>query len=487
MTTSSQHQPGERLSSRAFLQQWVFPYKDSARRVISPQARVIFVLVLASFLALGLLFPVTFGSLGFIMAVIVFSSLNIFRLRLLRYPVVEAGEDRPIDFDSEDLPSITVVIPLKNEGSVVHATFDAVRKLDYPSDLLQVLVTVEENDELTRGTIDSYDLPTNFQVLRIPCEAPFTKGRALQYALAKASGEFLTIYDAESRPEPYQLQKAAALMAREGDMACGQAVIKIDNKAKNLITLFFAAEYIEWFYKHQTRIVERGMPIGLAGNSFFVATRLLREAGGWDMYNVTEDADLAVRLTTMGVHFHRLPSVTYEPCPDNFSGWVKQRIRWNKGLMVTKFLHLLRPGFGFREFSKQQWFHFWYRMLCGSLVPFAFFFCLVVGTYVAHYGSDLHLLLLNILMVANFSFSLIIALIADSKNVKQMRLQVSWPRLLAGIFLYWTMFLYAGLRSYLEYIFAPLRWHKTDHDSLVSEGDGNSYPTTAADTVSVLS
>ncbi len=464
-----------------------FPLADSARAVIRPHVRLLFVLFPAAFLALALVFPLSVGSVGFVLAVTVFSSLNWYRWRLRNDPIQEGGETDAPEEAIDTLPSFTIIIPLKNEGRVVHRTFDAVRALEYPAERIQVLVTVEDNDALTHATISSYDLPRNFHVVRIPCRPPFTKGRALQHALPLARGKYLTILDAESRPEKYQLLKAARVMETADGPVCAQAVIKIENKNDNIITRWFAAEYIEWFYKHQRRLVQEGMPLGLAGNSFYLSTELLRSIGGWDMYNVTEDADLAVRLVERGVRFEHLNSVTFEPCPRTLDAWVKQRVRWNKGLMVTKLLHLSKPGFGFKTFNRAQWYNFWYRMLCGGLVPYAFLFTLITGTWIAHFGADWHLTVLNVLMIGNLLVSFVVAYKTDGLNMRHMGLPSSPWRLTLGILCYWTMFLWAGLRAYAEYVLAPLRWHKTDHDILVDDAQAETTQQQAATAVTAVS
>jgi cellulose synthase/poly-beta-1,6-N-acetylglucosamine synthase-like glycosyltransferase len=207
------------------------------------------------------------------------------------------------------------------------------------------------------------------------------------------------------------------------------------------------------------------LPMGLAGNSFYVRTNLIREVGGWDPYNVTEDADLTVRLIRKGIQFVRLDSETNEPCPDTFGNWIKQRTRWNKGLMMTKMIHLSKPGFGFRELDRRQWGAFWGRMFCGSLVPLGVFHSLVLGTYFKHFGGSDITDIINYILAANFVISLGVSMTSDYIHFKKMNMKVPLYELLIGTLMYWTLYLYSGFLAYWEYIKAPLQWNKTDHDN----------------------
>jgi cellulose synthase/poly-beta-1,6-N-acetylglucosamine synthase-like glycosyltransferase len=209
------------------------------------------------------------------------------------------------------------------------------------------------------------------------------------------------------------------------------------------------------------------LPMGLAGNSFYIRTDVVREVGGWDPYNVTEDADLTVRLIERGIKFVRLDSETLEPCPDTFSNWAKQRTRWNKGLLMTKMIHLSQNNFGFKRMQARQWGAFWGRMFCGSLVPLAVFHSLVMGTYFKHFGGPEITDTINHILAANFFVSLAVSMTADYIHFRAAKIPISFLKLGLGTLMYWTFYLYAGFAAYYEYIVAPLKWNKTDHDAIV--------------------
>lgn len=194
---------------------------------------------------------------------------------------------------------------------------------------------MEESDAFTRSVISKYHLPDNFRVILIPTLFPFTKARSLLHGLYQAKNEITTVFDAESRPDKDQFITAAKAINEASDPMCVQAIIKISNINDTRLSQFFAGEYLEWFEYHIRNLSDHGFPFGLGGNSFYIKTEILKNIGSWDPYNVTEDAELSVRLMTSKVTFKLIPSITFEQCPTKFVEWLNQRSRWSKGLLVT--------------------------------------------------------------------------------------------------------------------------------------------------------
>ena len=85
------------------------------------------------------------------------------------------------------------------------------------------------------------------------------------------------------------------------------------------------------------------MPLPLGGSSNHFRTAVLREVGGWDAWNVTEDADLGFRLARFGYRSVTFDSTTNEEAPIRFRAWLGQRSRWMKGWMQTWGVHMREP------------------------------------------------------------------------------------------------------------------------------------------------
>jgi cellulose synthase/poly-beta-1,6-N-acetylglucosamine synthase-like glycosyltransferase len=105
----------------------------------------------------------------------------------------------------------------------------------------------------------------------------------------------------------------------------------------------FALEYAAWFDFLLPGLARLGIPLPLGGTSNHFRTDTLPALGGWDAFNVTEDADLGVRLARKGHRVIPLDSSTYEEAPPTLRDWFGQRSRWTKGYMQTALVHLREP------------------------------------------------------------------------------------------------------------------------------------------------
>jgi len=252
--------------------------------------------------------------------------------------------------DEARLPIYTVAVPLLREEAVLPQLISALSALDYPAAKLEILLLVEAGDHGTRRALAACDLPPSFSVLVVPPGRPRTKPRALNLALAEARGALFAVYDAEDHPDPQQLRQAAARFLRApANIACLQARLTIDNARDGLLPALFALEYAGLFEVLNPGLLRFHLPILLGGTSNHFRTGSLRAVGGWDAWNVTEDADIGVRLVRAGHRIADLPSLTWEEAPLTLPAWLKQRSRWIKGHVQTVICHLRDPSALLRE------------------------------------------------------------------------------------------------------------------------------------------
>ena len=249
-----------------------------------------------------------------------------------------AGRARPRPCNApagdESLPLYTVLVPLYREAGVVPHLLRALAAIDYPADRLEVLLIVESVDAETQAALRGATLAPFMRVIVVPDGSPRTKPRALQYALQMARGAYVVVYDAEDVPEPDQLRRAlAALRAAPGRLGCLQAQLNIYNSRASWLTRQFTVEYTALFDGILPTLKRLELPVPLGGTSNHFPRSVLDAVGGWDPYNVTEDADLGIRLARAGWHVGVLPSTTWEEAPPTWSVWRGQRTRWLKGWM----------------------------------------------------------------------------------------------------------------------------------------------------------
>lgn len=311
---------------------------------------------LAFVLAGGLAFLATFAPVPTMNAVALalgplFFGAVLLRLAALLEPAAtDLWRDHRWQIDDSRLPVYTVAVPLFGEEAVLDQSIAALSALDYPPAKLDIRILVEEVDWGMRRAIAARSLPPFMQVVIVPRGGPQTKPRALNLALAEARGSLFTIFDAEDVPDPRQLRLAAARFLRsDEDLVCLQAHLVIDNTEDGWLAGCFALEYAGLFDVFNPGLLRCGLPIMLGGTSNHFRTEALRRVGGWDPWNVTEDADIGFRLMRAGARMADLPSYTLEEAPHRPHAWLKQRTRWLKGYLQTLISHLLQPRRLLRE------------------------------------------------------------------------------------------------------------------------------------------
>ena len=251
-----------------------------------------------------------------------------------------------VEAQAEDLPRYTVIAPMFDEADVAPALLANLGRLDYPADRLQVLVVLEAADASTRQAIVAARPAANVEVVIAPPAELRTKPRACNLALARATGELVVIYDAEDAPHPGQLREAAARFAQGSPrLACLQAPLRVSTDGLDAFQRQFALEYAALFEVMLPAYARWGLPFPLGGTSNHFRRAALEAVGGWDPYNVTEDADVGLRLARAGHRLGVLQLPTWETPPD-FDAWLPQRARWVKGYMQTWGVHMRRPWRG---------------------------------------------------------------------------------------------------------------------------------------------
>jgi hypothetical protein len=230
------------------------------------------------------------------------------------------------------LPTYTVLVALYREAAVASQLISCLKRLDWPPSLLDIKLVCEADDGETLDTLRDMALPRYMEIVEVPAAQPRTKPKALSYALAGVRGEYLVIYDAEDRPHPGQLREAhARFCSLPADVACLQAPLVIANGSSSWISALFALEYSALFRGLLPMLAHYRLPMPLGGTSNHFRTELLKQAGGWDPFNVTEDADLGLRLFRLGYRSAVLRRQTLEDAPVRLSIWMGQRTRWFKG------------------------------------------------------------------------------------------------------------------------------------------------------------
>jgi cellulose synthase/poly-beta-1,6-N-acetylglucosamine synthase-like glycosyltransferase len=245
---------------------------------------------------------------------------------------------------ADTLPFYSVLVALHRESEVVSQLVGALERLEWPRSKLEIKLVCEADDFETLAALSALRLPHHVEVVRVPPSLPRTKPKALDYALPLVKGDFVVLYDAEDRPHRLQLREAWHRFASAGDeLACLQAPLQISNGGQGVIPLLFAFEYTALFRGLLPWLSGRRTPLPLGGTSNHFRVVALEAVGGWDPYNVTEDADLGLRLARFGYRCETISLPTLEDAPVAWSVWLPQRTRWFKGWLQTWLVHMRDP------------------------------------------------------------------------------------------------------------------------------------------------
>jgi cellulose synthase/poly-beta-1,6-N-acetylglucosamine synthase-like glycosyltransferase len=366
-----------------------------------------------------------------------------------------------------DCPVYSVLVPMYKEPAVLPILVAALRRLDYPRAKLDIKLLLEEHDTETIEAAKAMQLESIFELVRVPASQPQTKPKACNYGLHFARGEFVTIYDAEDKPEPDQLKKAVVAFRRASPRtACLQARLNYYNRDENWLTRLFTLEYSMWFDLMLPGLEQLRIPIPLGGTSNHFRTATLRELRAWDPYNVTEDADLGVRLTAQGYSCATLNSTTFEEANTRLGNWLRQRSRWIKGYMQTWLVHMRRPGRLYRELGFLRFLGF---QLCIGATVLTLLLNPLLWLMFVNWVQGLPPDLEEYFPPWVVSFALFNLLIGNACMIYFFMLG-AYRRGYTGLIayalsapVYWAMMSVAAYKALWQLIHNPFYWEKTTH------------------------
>ncbi len=361
-------------------------------------------------------------------------------------------------------PVVSIMVALYREANIAPRLIRRLSRLDYPRDLLDVLLVVEEADRVTRAALARADLPAWMRVVVVPGGPLRTKPRALNFALDLCRGTIIGVYDAEDAPAPDQIRRVVdRFHQRSGDVACLQGVLDFYNPTTNWLARCFTMEYAAWFRVILPGLDRLGLPVPLGGTTLFFRRSVLEALGGWDAHNVTEDADLGMRLARHGYRTEVIDTVTEEEANCRTLPWVRQRSRWLKGYMMTWGVHMRDPVLLWRQLGAWKFAGFQILFL-GTLsqfllTPLIWSFWLLPAGLRLPYAPEGWLLYG---MIGLFLLSEAINLAATVVAMRRTRHRFSlwW---VAALHVYFPLGALASYKAAWEVVTRPFFWDKTSH------------------------
>lgn len=364
------------------------------------------------------------------------------------------------------LPRVSILVALFHERDIAGRLVRRLSRLDYPRESLEILLVVERNDHETQAALRKSVLPAWMRVVIAPDGALLTKPRALNHALKMCRGEIVGVYDAEDAPEPDQIRKVVRRFANRGPrVACLQGVLDFYNPRTNWLSRCFTMEYASWFRIILPGMERLGLPIPLGGTTLFFRRKALEELGAWDACNVTEDADLGIRLSRHGYRTELIDTTTFEEANCRPLPWIRQRSRWLKGYFMTYAVHMRDPALLLRQLGWWRFAGFQVFFLTTLsqyvLAPVLWTFWLVPLGVPHPVITALPPLAYQVLFgLFLFTEALLITLTLVAMRLTPNRLSPLWAPMLHFYFPLGSLASYKAIRELID---RPFWWDKTSH------------------------
>lgn len=391
---------------------------------------------------------------------------------------IKISDEEVAELDERTLPIYTILVPMYKESRVIRELIENLERLDYPKFKLDIRLLIEEDDVEAQELLSSLKLPNYYTSIIVPHSNPKTKPKACNYGLIHARGEYVVIYDAEDRPEPDQLKKVHIAFNRSPiSCCCIQAKLNYFNSEQNLLTRWFTQEYSMWFDLLLPGLMQMNIPIPLGGTSNHFKTEILKRLNAWDPYNVTEDADLGIRLYGEGYTTGIVDSKTWEEANSRTGNWIRQRSRWIKGYMVTWIVHMRSPLRLWRQVGTRGMLGVQVIVLATPLLPLInpFLWTLIILWYSTRnqlipmmFPGPIYYIAAVELVIGNFLFVFsnvagVYKVIGDLHAKRDFSLSYRLIKYALLTPLYWVLMSVAAYKAAWQLIFRPFYWEKTDH------------------------
>lgn len=372
------------------------------------------------------------------------------------------------------LPVVSIMVPLYKEREVAGHLIKRLKRLNYPKELLDICLVIEEDDDTTRKTLRHTYLPDWVRVIKVPAGNVRTKPRAMNFALDFCRGSIIGVYDAEDAPHPDQIHRIVHRFHERGpQVACLQGLLDFYNPRTNWLSRCFTIEYNTWFRVFLPGLERLGFAVPLGGTTLFFRRGALEKLGGWDAHNVTEDADLGIRLARHGYRTEIVHTATEEEANCRFVPWIKQRSRWLKGFAITWAVHMRSPVKLYKDLGAKKFLGVQILFL-GTLSQFLLapllwsFWLIPFGLQhpIQNVVSTGTLLTLG----ASFLIAEIITIIVGAFAVsdKKHRFLIPW---VPTMHFYYPMATLAAYKAIYELLTQPFYWDKTAHGVFEPTGD----------------
>ena len=241
-----------------------------------------------------------------------------------------------LDIELESYPMVSILIPAHNEEAVIGRTVDAMARLIYPKDRIEIVVINDNSSDRTGKILEGKCRA--YPQLKVLTTDAKTGGRgksnALNRGLAICTGEYVVVYDADNTPERRAVLYLVSTIVKNDTLGAVVGKFRTRNKNASWLTRFINIETLSFQWLSQAGRCHFFKLTTIPGTNFIIRRAILDEIGGWNVGALTEDTELTIRVYERGYVIYWLPhAVTWEQEPETLRVWIKQRTRWAIGNM----------------------------------------------------------------------------------------------------------------------------------------------------------
>ena len=312
-----------------------------------------------------------------------------------------------------DPPNVSVLVPVKNEEKVIGRLLDALAKLDYPKENLEVVVVEDESKdrtlEICRDFADRYSWIKVFHR-----DSSLGKGDALNYAFHRSNGEIIATFDADDIPEQQAVKKALRYF-NDPETGAVHGYHRVLNLRESIVSKLAAYENFVYRLSNDGKYALK-LFVTFSGSNTFFRRKALEKVGLWDSRSLVEDAELSVRFAKAHIATRLAPVECWQEMPARVGSLFRQRIRWSGGNMLTGIKHWN----AWRSMSLAKTIDMEILMMSPLLAVLTFSAWIILGLGVIRVGLPLGTLLplLSVMIILNLVYvgSLVVAVFSSART-----------------------------------------------------------------------
>ncbi|MGQ9625204.1 MAG: glycosyltransferase [Candidatus Bathycorpusculaceae bacterium] len=366
-------------------------------------------------------------------------------------------------FNTSSMPTFSIIVPVKNEENVVGRLLNALSRLNYPKDKVEILIVEDGSTDKSLEICMKYakEHDTNVKIIRKPVSNG--KPSALNYGVKHAMGEIVGFFDADNVPDVNVLMNVCRYF-EDSSVAAVQGRTLAINSEENMLTKFISYEEAVWCETYLRGKDVLDLFVHLKGSCQFIRRNVLERFEGFDEKALSEDMEFSARLTEKGYKIRYAPDVrSWQETPSNLRQLFRQRTRWFRGTMEVAFKYgKLMTRFSRKSFDAEATL-FGPFVLIASLATYLFGF----ATFCTAFDFDVLLkFIAQLLTISSMATMFLCGLALAYISKPRKAANLLW---LPFIYFYWSLQAFVAFYAALLILLRrPRVWSKTDKKGVVN-------------------